>query len=144
MDLNDPNGQVTALIDRYVSMWNEPDADERCRAIHELWADDGRHVLEAPEDMRSAAKALGFPTLVLEVCGHAALEFRVTTAFNEFIAPGQYRFRSRGNGARLCDLIKFNWEMIVVASGDVAAVGTEIFQLDSTGKISADYQFIEN
>src|SRR3954468_9983757 len=31
------------LADRYLALWNEPDADRRGRTIAELWTHDGRH-----------------------------------------------------------------------------------------------------
>jgi hypothetical protein len=133
----------TELIERYVAVWNEPDTEVRRSAISRLWRDDGAHVLEAPQDMRDAARAIGFPTMSLEVRGHEALAFRVGRAQQEFVADGGYRFRSRGDGARLGDVVKFRWEMIPAGGGDVAAVGLEVLVLDDDGRIRTDFQFIE-
>lgn len=131
------------FIDRYVALWNEPDAETRRKAIHELWAEDGRHVLEPPEEMRATARALGFPTQALELRGHDELERRVTRAHEEFVASGQYYFRSRGNAARLGDVVKFNWEMVPTDGGDIAGVGLDIFVLDADDRISVHYQFVD-
>ena len=143
MHPDDPIAQTTELIDRYVAMWNEPDADERRRLIDTLWTDDARHVLAAPAEMIQAARAIGFPTVALEVRGHRALEFRVATAYAEFVAPGLHRFRSRAGGARLGDLVKFSWEMVATGTDVVVAVGTEVLQVDAAGRISVDHQFID-
>ena len=35
------------LVDRYVAVWNEPDAELRRKAIHELWTQDGAHIVPA-------------------------------------------------------------------------------------------------
>lgn len=131
------------FIDRYVAMWNEPDPDQRRKVIDEMWADDGRHVLEPPEEMRTTARALGFPSQALELQGHDQLEDRVTRAHAEFVAPGQYRFRSRGNAARLGDVVKFNWEMVTTDGAEVAGVGLDIFVLDADDRISVHYQFVD-
>ncbi len=130
------------VADRYVAVWNEPDPDRRRTLIRELWANGGVQVLEAPEAMREGAARYAMSAL-LEARGHDALEERVTRAYEEFVAPGEFSFRSRGNAARLGDLLKFNWEMVSTNGGDVAAVGLEILELDGDGRIRTDYQFIE-
>ena len=40
------------LADKYVALWNEPDADRRRRMIAKLWAEDGRHILQPPQEIR--------------------------------------------------------------------------------------------
>jgi hypothetical protein len=134
------------LVDRYVALWNEPVAETRQSMIRELWTEGGAHILEPPGNIRDAAAALGFapPNLNLEARGYEALEVRVSRAYEEFVVPGQFFFRSRGNVSRLKDVVKFNWEMVSTDGGDVAAVGLEIFVLDDDGKIRLDYQFIES
>jgi hypothetical protein len=108
------------LVRRYVAVWHEPDAEMRRKAVHELWAEDGAQVLQPPEEMRRAAAGLGFPSLVLRARGHEELEARVTRTYHEFIASGQYTFRSRANADRLGDVVKFNWEMIPAGGGEAA------------------------
>ncbi|GHF50712.1 hypothetical protein FHX82_003925 [Amycolatopsis bartoniae] len=130
------------LTDRYVAVWNEPDADMRRHTIRELWAKGATHVLRPPQDVRTAAEGLGFVSATLEARGYAALEFRVTRTYQEFVAPGTFTFRSRRNADRLHDIVKFNWEM-VSRSGEVAGVGLEVLVLDEDGRIRTDYQFIE-
>jgi hypothetical protein len=131
------------LTDRYVAVWSEPDRERRRVAVRELWSADGVHVLQPPQEMRQAAEGLGFDRLVLEARGHDELEVRVTRAYEEFIAPGAFLFRSRGDAERLHDVVKFRWEMVSRAGGDVAGVGLEILVLDADGRIAGDYQFIE-
>jgi hypothetical protein len=131
------------LVDKYVSLWNEQDAETRRTLIRSLWAPDGAHLLEPPADMRQAARAIGFDAPPLEARGYTAIESRVAQAFAEFVAPGEYAFRSIGNAARLRNLVKFNWEMVSTTSGVVAAVGLDVFTLDGDGRIAVDHQFIE-
>ena len=131
------------LVARYVGLWNEPSPEVRRSLIAELWSEHGRHVLQPPAEMREAAARLGFSEPTLEACGQTALEARVTRAYQEFVQPGQYLFRSRGNAERLHDHVKFNWEMVTTAAGEVAAVGLEILVLDEDDRIRVDYQFIE-
>jgi hypothetical protein len=134
---------LKSFTDRYVAGWSEPDPERRRAAVRELWSADAVHVLQPPQEMRQAAEGLGFDRLVLEARGHDALERRVTRAYEEFIAPGTFVFRSRGDADRLHNVVKFHWEMVPRTGGDVAGVGLEILILGADGRIVSDYQFIE-
>jgi hypothetical protein len=131
------------LTDRYVAVWSEPDAERRRAAVRELWSADAVHILQPPQEMRQAAAGLGFSGLVLEARGHKALEERVTRAYEEFVAPGTFEFRSCGDAERLNDVVKFRWQMVSRAGDDVAGTGLEILHLGADGRIVSDYQFIE-
>jgi hypothetical protein len=131
------------LANRYVAVWNEPDPARRRAAIRELWSADATHVLQPPDQMRTAAAGLGFDRLVLQARGHDALEARVTRSHQEFVAPGRFVFRSRGDADRLHDVVKFHWEMAHRDGGAVAGVGLEILLLGPDGRIERDFQFIE-
>jgi hypothetical protein len=37
------------LTDRYLALWNEPDADRRRRILAELWTADGSQILQPPQ-----------------------------------------------------------------------------------------------
>jgi hypothetical protein len=130
------------LADRYVAVWNEPDADRRRKAITQLWTQDGVQLLQPPQEVREAAMRLGL-TPTLEARGHDELKVRVTRSYEEFIAPGKFVFRARDNVARLRNVVKFNWEMVPTGSGEAAGAGLEILILDDDGRIQIDYQFIE-
>src|SRR5262249_34540252 len=129
---------VTELVETYVNLWNEPDAQRRRAAVRELWAPGGRQVLLPPGAMREQAEALGFPAATLEVRGHAELDFRVERSYAEFIAPGQYAFRLRDAPVRVGDAVTFTWDMVPNAGG-----GREVLLLDVDGRIVVDYQFID-
>lgn len=131
------------LADRYVALWNEPAADRRRGAVAALWTEDGLHEVEPPEELRQAAAGAGLGlTARLQARGHAELEARARSAYDRFVASGDYCFRRQNNVASLGDVVKFNWEM-VDRSGEVAAVGLEFLVLAPDGRIQTDYQFIE-
>jgi hypothetical protein len=67
----------------------------------------------------------------------------VTRAYEQFVAPGTFVFRSRGDADRLHDVVKFHGEMVPRAGGDMAGIGLEILVLGADGRIVSDYQFIE-
>jgi hypothetical protein len=131
------------LVRRYVAVWHEPDAERRRKAIHNLWAEDGAHILQPPQEIRQAAAGLGFPSVALQARGHDALEVRVTRAYEEFVASGEFVFKPRDNADRLGSIVKFNWEMVPADGGEAAAAGLEILDLNEDGRIKTDYQFIE-
>ncbi len=148
MDLGPPLGHdcdmntTKQLIDRYVAIWNQPDADRRRQGIAELWTEDALHVLQPTQEVQKAADTLRV-TPTFQVRGHAELEGRVTRAYEEFIADGENTFRAQGEGSRLADAIRFRWEM-VTKSGEVAGVGLEFVILAPDGRIRTDYQFLES
>ena len=134
----DPQGAA----DRYAAVWIEPDTERRRKTITQLWAEDGVHILEPPQEVRQTAATLGM-TPTLKARGHDALEVRVTRSYEQFIAPGKFMFRARDNAAGMDDVVKFNWEMVRISDVEVAGVGLEILVLDDDGRIRIDYQFIE-
>lgn len=79
----------------------------------------------------------------LEVRGYAAIEARAARAYEDFVARGEYVFRSRDNAAVLRNIVKFNWEMVSTATGEVAGAGLEVLMLDDQGRITTDSQFVE-
>jgi hypothetical protein len=136
-----PVNEPRNLVDRYVAVRNEPDADRRRSVVVELWTEDAIHVLEPPQEVREAGEALDV-TPIFQARGHRELEARVSRAYEKFVAPGEYSFRSQGAARRLGDVVKFKWEM-VSASGDPAGGGLEFVIVDADGRIRLDYQFIE-
>jgi hypothetical protein len=131
------------LAERYVGVWTESDPDTRRRAIRALWAPRAAHVLLDPsQEIRNAAASIGFAAPVLEARGYEELEARVTRAYEEFVAPGRFTFRSRHNGSRLDNVVTFNWEMVPVEGGAPEGVGLEILILDDNDRIRMDYQLI--
>jgi hypothetical protein len=128
------------LAARYVGVWCEPDAEQRRRTIQELWAESGTHVLHPPQEIRDAAGSLGFTSTALEATGYDELEARVARSYEEFVADGKYSFRPRDNAVRLNDLVKFSWEMVSTADGEVVGEGLEILLLNADHQILTDYQ----
>src|SRR5260370_12101506 len=120
------------LAGRYVAVWNEPDAEPRRKAIHDLWTEDGAHILQPPQEIRTLAAGLGF-TSTLEARGHDALEVRVTRAYEEFVAPGKFAFKLRDNADRLGNVVKFNWDMVPSSGGDRAGGRFEVPVLGPEG-----------
>ncbi|WP_051740333.1 hypothetical protein [Kitasatospora sp. MBT66] len=134
-------GTAQRIAERYVALWNEPDPERRRRTVEELWATDGVHLLQPPEDMRERAAELGFAETVLEARGHGALERRVARAHEEFVAGGDYVFREQGEAIQVGDAVKLTWVMVRPGEDEVLGGGVELLVLDKDGRIATDYQF---
>ncbi|MGV9308500.1 hypothetical protein [Nonomuraea sp. NPDC003727] len=130
------------LADRYIALWLEPDAEQRRKAVQELWAEDGEHVLQPPQEIRQIGYDLGFDATTLEARGHEAIETRVTRSYERFVAGGQFVFRAKGDAVRLRDVVTFHWESVNVGGGGaVTGGGLEVLMLDEDGRIVTDYMF---
>jgi hypothetical protein len=130
------------LAENYVALWNEPDPDRRRRMIAELWAPDGRHVLQPPQEVRAIAAqpGIGLPA-VLEAQGHEQIEARAASAYEHWVGAEGMTFRGRDDADRLGDVVKLHWEGIA-HDGTVAAVGLSFLVLAGDGRIARDYTFI--
>jgi hypothetical protein len=129
-DPPEADDRFSGLIQRYVALWQEPDAELRWQAIAELWAPEGGQTFPASDPLG------GEPT------GHQALYDRVTRSYDLFIRDGQYAFRSLGDANGHHNLVRFDWKMIHTATGETADVGFELFVLADDGRIQSDYQFV--
>jgi ketosteroid isomerase-like protein len=112
------------FVDRYVAVWNEPDAAARHRMIADLWAEDG--VETTPE---------------AEYRGHEELEGRITTAYEVNVRDGGFVFRPTGDAVGHHDAVRFTVEMVPAAGGDAVWNGSIFVMLGEDGLIRYDYQF---
>src|SRR4051794_27972175 len=72
------------LADRYLALWNEPDADRRRRTIAQLWTQDARHFVQPPQEIRAIATQPGIGlTAILE--GHEEIEAREASAYEHWV-----------------------------------------------------------
>jgi hypothetical protein len=117
---------IAELVECYVSVWNEPDADARRRRIAELWTEDGVHFIPS-----------------LEARGYEAIEGRVTRAHERFVTGGGYVFRSANNAEEHHNGVRFNWEMVPAGGGEVASSGFDFLILGDDGRIVSDHQFVD-
>src|ERR671918_1194136 len=130
------------LAEKYVALWNEPDADRRRRMIAALWAEDGRHILEPPQEIRAIAAQPGIAlTAILEARGYEQIEARATSAYEHWVGSEGLSFRGRDDADRLGDVVKLHWEA-VAKDGTVPAVGLSFLVLAADGRIERDYTFV--
>lgn len=133
---------TAALAERYIALWNEPDADKRRRMIAELWTEDARHVLQPPQEIRAIAAAPGLAmTAILEARGYGEIEARATSVYQHWVGSEGLTFRGRDDADRLGDVVKLHWEA-VAKDGTVFAVGLSFLVLAADGRIERDYTFV--
>jgi hypothetical protein len=130
------------LAEKYIALWNEPDADRRRRTIAELWTEDGSHFLQPPQEIRAIAAQPGLAiTAILEARGYQEIEARAASAYEHWVGAEGLSFRARDDAERLGDVVKFHWEA-VAKEGEVFAVGLNFLVLAGDGRIERDYTFI--
>ena len=130
------------MAKKYLALWNEPDADRRRRTIAELWREDGRHILQPPQEIREIAAQSGIGlTANLEARGHEEIEARVASAYEHWVGSEGLSFRGRDDAQRLGDAVKFHWEAIA-KNGELFAVGLQLLVLAADGRIERDYTFV--
>jgi hypothetical protein len=133
---------AAALAEKYLALWNEPDADQRRRTIAELWTEDGRHILQPPQEIREIAARPGIAiTAILEARGYEEIEARAASAYDHWVGSEGLSFRGRDDAERLGDVVKFHWEA-VAKDGEVIAVGLVFLVLAAHGRIERDYTFV--
>jgi hypothetical protein len=113
---------VSALVERYLGVWNESDSDVRCRQIVQLWAEEGAHVLPSSE-MR----------------GREAIEAEIGRTYDAAGARGFVFSAHNVEGHH--EAIRFDWEMRPSTGGPAAATGSTLILLDDVERIRRDYQF---
>ena len=130
------------LAENHIALWNEPDADRRRRMIAELWTEDGRHILQPPQEIRAIAARPGVAmTAILEARGFEEIEARAASAYDHWVGSEGLSFRGRDGAERLADVVTFHWEA-VAKDGEVAGVGLNVLVVAADGRIERDYTFV--
>lgn len=130
------------LADRYVALWNDPDADRRRRTIAELWTPDASHLVQPPQEIRAIAAQPGIGlTAILQARGHEEIEARVASAYEHWAGSLGLSFRRRDDAEQLGDVLKFHWEALD-KDDEPFAVGLHVLVLAADGRIERDYTFV--
>src|ERR671921_456011 len=131
------------LADKYVALWNEPDADRRRRMIAELWTEDGSRILQPPQEIREIAASPGIGlAATLEARGHSELQARASTSYQHWVGSEGLSFRARDAAQRLGDVVKFHWEA-VADDGSTAAAGLNVLVLAPDGRVQRHCTFVD-
>jgi hypothetical protein len=112
---------VTELIDRYIAMWNETDAERRRDLIAKTWT-----------------KSASYLDPVMQGEGPAGIDAMVRGVQERF--PG-HKFRRTGDVDCHHDRVRFGWEL--AADGACAVVGGTDFGIVSDGRLQAVTGFFD-
>ena len=115
---------VPDIVDRYVSVWNEPNADKRRERIRSLWAPDGATCHR-----------------MLDARGYDAIEARVTGSWDKWLREERFVFRAKPDALSHHGVVKLSWEMVTVPGARVEGEGLSFLILGSDDRIRSDYQF---
>ena len=106
---------VTSTIDRYVSMWNERDADRRAAIIAETWTGDGVYVDPVGEGIGPD----GISAMVAGVQAHYPdHDIELTSGLDVHH-----------------DVVRFGWRL-AKADGSVLVAGIDVGQLAPDGRLA--------
>ena len=114
-----------------------PDPELRRKAIHELWIEDGAHVLQPPQEIRKAATELGLTHHARSPRARCT-EARATRADQEFVAPGEFTFRPRITQPACTTSSSSTGKWFLPTAVRWQAPGLEILVLDEDGRIKPD------
>lgn len=114
---------LPSLIPRYVDAWNEPDPACRRAGLASLYEGDGKIVTQSGV-----------------FAGMDAIAAHLGRVYEEFIAPGRYRFAS-GGAVGHHDCVLFRWEMRELGTNELADAGMNLLLISSGGLIGCDCQF---
>ena len=117
---------VKQFVDRYINVWNEPDAALQRQTVRELWHEDAHHLART-----------------LEAVGHDGIETRIANAYEKWGRERGCVFRLRDGVDGHHGAIKLRWEMLPAAGGEVISVGFDFLVLGGDGRVRTGYQFIE-
>jgi hypothetical protein len=114
---------AAAIARRYLDVWSEADPASRRAAIGGLWAADGAEFIDGGTQFH----------------GHFELEARVTGAYQEFVASGQYAVTGADDVARHGDIVTFTVQL-TAPDGEVGWAARVFLLLGRDGRIREDYQ----
>jgi hypothetical protein len=118
--------EMTDLVDRYIAVWNEPDAAKRDVAIARIWREDAFSV-----------------SVANEYAGRAAITARVRRTYDDFVAGQGYVFRAAADPDVHHDGMRIRWEMGPADGSPAVSGGVQFLILDAEGLVRYDYQFID-
>ncbi len=115
--------EVEKVADRYIAVWNEPDAEGRRRAVARLWTEDGTYT-----DPLAAAE------------GRQAIEEVITGVREQFLG---HVFRRTGDADAHHNVVRFRWELVSEGSDESVVEGFDVAVVADDGRVSDVYGFLD-
>ncbi|BAJ28531.1 MULTISPECIES: nuclear transport factor 2 family protein [Kitasatospora] len=115
-DLND-------VVTRYLSIWNEADAEARAAAIADLFAADATYT-----------------DPLADVEGHAGVAALITGAREQFQGLD---FKLYGTVDAHHHIARFQWELVPAGATENVAIGFDVIALDGSARIKSVQGFLD-
>jgi SnoaL-like domain len=114
---------LTSIVDEYLAVWNETDADGRRRKLEQLWAADGTYT----DPLAAVSGRDGFSALI----GAAQQQF----AGLQFVRGATYDEHH--------NIVRFTWDLVPGAGAEPVAIGFDVAEVNEVGQITNVYGFID-
>lgn len=114
---------LTDTVARYLSIWNEADADKRAAAISELFTADAPYI-----DPLAA------------VAGHDGIAAVIAGARDQFKGLS---FELLGTVDTHHNLARFQWGLVTEPGAEPVAIGFDVAVTDESGKVTGIYGFLD-
>ena len=115
--------RIEDIPQRYIAVWNEPDAESRRRTVAGLWTEDGTYT-----DPLAAAE------------GRQAVEGVITGVREQF--PGHF-FRLLGNADTHHNVVRFRWELVPEGGDESVVEGFDVAVVADDGRVRDVYGFLD-
>ena len=113
---------VTTVIDDYIAIWNEGDAERRRQLVARTWSEDASYV----DPLMSGA-------------GQDGIDAMIAAAQEQF--PG-HRFELVDGPDAHHDRVRFTWQLVAEAGGAPVAVGLDFGTLAPDGRLHSVTGFL--
>lgn len=114
---------LTSTVERYLEIWNEPDAALRAAKIREVWTDDATYT-----------------DPLASVSGHEAINALIGAAREQF--PGM-AFTLAGPVDTHHDVARFTWHLAPAGAPEPVVVGFDVAKAADDGRLAAVYGFLD-
>jgi len=115
--------EIEKVADRYIAVWNEPDAESRRQAVAGMWTEDGTYT---------------DPLAAVE--GRQDIEGVIAGVREQF--PGHV-FRLIGNADAHHNVLRFRWELVPEGSDESVVEGFDVAVVADDERISDLYGFLD-
>lgn len=123
MAQSNPVAEIEKVADRYIAVWNEPDAESRRQAIAALWTEDATYT---------------DPLAAVE--GRQDIEGVIASVRDQF--PG-HAFRLLGDADAHHNVLRFRWELVPEGSEESVVEGFDVAVVADDGRVRDVYGFLD-
>ncbi len=115
--------EIEKVADRYIAVWNEPDAESRRQAVARLWTEDSTYT---------------DPLAAVE--GRQDIERVITGVREQF--PG-HAFRLIGNADAHHNVVRFRWELVPEGTDESVVEGFDVAVVADDARVRDVYGFLD-